>query len=183
MRRRAAFVLAAVLLAGCGTVSGGTGFVEGEPTLTRLAPNERPQAPVLTGATVDGQPFSTQSAQGKVVVVNVWGSWCAPCRKEAPDLESAWQQTSSVAQFVGINTRDTDVAQAKAFQRGFAVTYPSFYDPKGELLLKFPPGQVSPGAIPTTLVIDKQGRIAARVIGITTTATLVGLVTDVAAGR
>lgn len=87
-----------------------------------------------------------------------------------------------MARFVGINTRDPDPAQARAFNRTFGVTYPSLYDPAGALVLQLR-GQVPPNGIPATLVIDAAGRIAARIVGATTKLTLVSVVTDVANGR
>ena len=117
-----------------------------------------------------------------VVVVNLWAMWCAPCRKEAPALEAAARRTAGRATFVGLNTRDLDQAPAQAFVRAFDITYPSVFDPDGRELLKFGT-DLPPSAIPSTLVVDAQGRIAARVLGEVTEATLVGLVDDVAAGK
>ncbi len=162
-----------------GASTGEAGFVAGDGTLKLLAGDER-QSPVsLTGETLDGARLDLASLRGKPVVLNVWGSWCGPCRKEAPDLIAAAKELGSSASFVGINTRDADQAQAKAFERSYGVTYPSFFDPGGTLLLSLR-GAVAPNAIPTTLVLDGQGRIAARITGATTKATLVGVVQDVA---
>ncbi|HIT75255.1 MAG TPA: TlpA family protein disulfide reductase [Candidatus Avipropionibacterium avicola] len=177
----------AVVLAVCAACSGdrdtpaGSGLVAGEPGLTRIAVADRTPAPVASGTDLDGKPLASDDFGDKVVVLNVWGSWCAPCRKEAPALVEAQQQTADVAQFVGINTRDLDTGPAQAFVRAFELNYPSIFDPSGAELLKFE--ELPPGAIPSTLVIDAEGRIAARIIGTTTTATLVGLVRDVAAGE
>ena len=171
-------------LTGCGSGTGvdvRSGFAVGDGTYTRVAPGRRDKAPVLSGTTLDGDHLSTTDFPGKVLVINVWGSWCAPCRHEAPTLVQAAAETRSVAQFVGIDTRDLDVAPAKAFVRAFKVTYPSLYDPTGRLLLNF--SQIPPSAIPSTLIIDTEGRIAARVIGEVDKATIVGTVTDVAGGK
>ena len=81
--------------------------------------------------------MSTADYPGKVVVVNVWGSWRGPCRKEAPDLAAASQDSADVAQFIGLNIRDYDPAPARAFVRAFNVPYPSIYDPRGAELVKF----------------------------------------------
>lgn len=185
MRRRS-FLLgvpALVLLAGCSratTASGG--FVGGDGTLTRVPVASRQPAPRVTGELLDGTPFDSADLAGQVIVYNVWGSWCNPCRAEAPALVAASASTTGTATFVGLNTRDPDPAQAQAFVRTFEVPYANVYDPDGRELLKFGT-QLPPSAIPSTLVVDAEGRIAARVLGETTQATLEGLVADVAAGR
>lgn len=173
----------AVLLAGCGSGPTSTaGFVGGDGTLTQLSADRRPTAPAIEGTTLDGKAWSSASAAGKVIVYNVWGSWCAPCRAEAPALVQASKRTSDKAVFVGLNTRDLDRAAPQAFVRSFGVPYVNLYDPDGALLLTFS-GQLPASAIPSTLLVDPQGRVAARVIGETTEATLVGLVEDLAAGK
>lgn len=186
MLRRVGMLLLAALVAvtsACsGQVASTAGYVSGDGTITRLALAERPVAPELTGKTLDGQEWSSSSVSGKVLVYNVWGSWCAPCRAEAPELVAASKQTADLAEFVGLNTRDLDPAAPKAFVRAFGVDYLNLYDPDGALLLKFA-GQLPPNAIPTTLLVDPQGRIAARIVGETTQATLVGMIQDLAAGE
>lgn len=187
-RRGAAIV--AVLLATTGLTacsndevgsSGDAGFVSGKGIITRLAVDEREQPGELAGETLEGEPVSLADYQGTTVVVNVWGSWCAPCRAEAPDLVEASQELADDGvEFLGINSRDLDRAAALAFQRRFEVPYPSIYDQKGQTLLAFR-GTLSPNAIPSTVVIDDQGRVAASIIGETTKSTLVGLVEDVLA--
>lgn len=177
-----ALAAAAVLvaLAGCGArPAGGEGFVAGDGTITVIPAAERRPAPPIEGTTLDDAPWSSAGTAGTIVVYNVWGSWCAPCRKEAPALEEAALKTAGRAVFVGLNTRDIDPVPARAFVRAFHVTYPSLYDPDGRLLLRFG-GQLPPSAIPSTLIVDAQGRVAARVIGEVTAATLVGLVDDLA---
>ena len=182
----------AVLLAGCSATgadegtraTGQQGYVGSDGALTRVAPQDRTVAPTLTGpelGTAD-KTLSTAGYQGKVVVLNVWGSWCAPCRAEAADLQAASVETKADAQFVGINTRDTAPAAPEAFVRAQGVTYPSIFDPSGQNLLKLG-GQVPPAAIPSTLVLDREGRVAMRVLGPITKTTLVDMVGEVAAGR
>lgn len=185
-RRRLRLALAAVatvtLASGCaGTAASGGGYVAGDGTLTRVDPADRAPAPRIVGTTLEGRAFDSTALAGRVVVYNVWGSWCAPCRKEAPALAAAARATADRATFVGINTRDSGVAQAQALVREAGIGYESLYDPDGRLLLLFP--ALPPSAIPTTIVVDPQGRIAARILGETTQATLVGLVDDAAAGR
>jgi thiol-disulfide isomerase/thioredoxin len=173
------------LVACSGSTSGGTGtnYVAGDGTITLVPPARRQQPIDLRGSTLEGTPFDLASLRGKTVVLNVWGSWCPPCRKEAPDLQAA-----SVAlkpknvEFIGINVRDPDPAQSVAFEKTFGVTYPSVVDGGGELLLALR-GAVAPQAIPSTLVLDAQGRIAARISSSTTKVTLMDLVDDVIAGK
>lgn len=160
---------------------GDTGYVGGSKSLTQVAPQDRVVAPEATGVELGGSgTLSTARYDGKVVVLNVWGSWCSPCRYEAPDLQAASVETAQVAQFVGLNTRDTDQAPAKAFVRAFGITYPSIYDPTGAVLLNFA-DDLPPTLIPSTLIIDEEGRIAVRIVGPISKITLVDLINDVAA--
>ena len=185
MRKFAGLVLAALLplLGGCGSGPSGTnGFVAGDGSLTVLPVDQRPAAPVIEGTTLDGAAWRSDSAAGKVLVYNVWGSWCSPCRAEAPVLVAASERTTGTAAFVGLNTRDLDKAAPQAFVRAFNVPYVNLYDPDGALLLKFS-GQLPPSAIPSTLLVDGKGRVAARIIGEVTEATLVGVIADLAAGK
>lgn len=172
----------AVVAAGCSGAnnSAENGFTGGDGSYTHIPVDERQPAPALTGPTLDGKTLSTSDYTDTVLVLNVWGSWCAPCRHEAPHLVEAAAKLDGVAQFVGINTRDLDTAPAQAFVRAFEVTYPNLFDPDGALLLGF--GQVPPKAIPSTLIIDRQGRVAARILGEVTSTTLVAAVEDIAEG-
>ena len=180
--RRLGAALAVLALAGCGTPSTGTGgFVTGDGSITVIDPEDRQPAPVIAGETLDGEQWSSDSVQDKVIVYNVWGSWCGPCRAEAPHLQSVAEQTADRAVVIGLNTRDMDRAAPQAFVRANEITFPSIFDPDGGLLLEFA-GQLPPSAIPSTLLIDPQGRIAARVIGVTTQTTLLGLIDDLTAG-
>lgn len=176
-----ALVLVATVLAGCSrtpSASADKGFAVGDGSYTLVPVDQRVKAPVLKGTGLDGKPLTTAGSKGKVVVVNVWGSWCAPCRHEAPALVKAARDTAGVADFYGINTRDLDRSQARAFVRTFEVTWPNFYDPDGALLLDF--DNLPPQAIPSTLVIDRQGRTAARFLGEVSTDSLTAAVRDVA---
>ena len=175
---------ATALTTGCQnnpSASSEVGFVVGDGSFTMIPVDRRKTIPELVGTDLTGQPLSTTSWAGQVIVLNVWGSWCGPCRKEAPDLVKAAAATRGRAQFIGINTRDNSAATAEAFERTFGVEYPSFYDPTGELLLQL--HDLPPSAIPSTLVLDAQGRAAARVLGATTAATLQGIIDDVVAGN
>ena len=179
-----------VLLAGCGSsgagtpvdTAGGSGqnYVEGDVVVTRFAPGDREQAPVIKGTSLDGEPIDVSSMKGDVVVLNLWASWCGPCRAEAPTLEAVYRETRGQGvRFVGLNTRD-DLASAKAFQRAFKISYPSIVDESGSLQLAFG-SLVSPVTIPWTIVLDRQQRVAAVIPGQTSFTALRRTVESVAA--
>jgi thiol-disulfide isomerase/thioredoxin len=189
LTRVVAVVVGLGLLVGCTGGGGDNGagsagnanarFVSGSGTVTTIPAGERQAAPALVGESLTGSRISLADFEGKVVVLNVWGSWCAPCRKEAPDLVAAAKTLKPVGvEFLGVNTRDNDRGPARAFVRTFKVPYPSVYDPNGEQLLGFRE-TLPPSAIPSTLVIDRQGRVAARVLGALSQRTLEQLATDV----
>ncbi|MEU9146292.1 TlpA disulfide reductase family protein [Streptomyces sp. NPDC048349] len=149
------------------TGSSGGNYVTGTNGISRVDQGERTEAPRLDGASVDGKALDTTALKGKVVVLNVWGSWCPPCRQEAPYFAKVSKELADAGQdvaFVGINTRDNSKQNAASFEADYGITYPSFYDPDGKLMLRFPKGTLNPQAIPSTIVLDKQGRIAARAL-------------------
>ncbi|MGW3829495.1 TlpA disulfide reductase family protein [Streptomyces sp. NPDC005071] len=130
-----------------------------------LAEAHRPGGADLSGRTIDGKNLDIADYRGKVVVVNVWGSWCGPCREEAQyfaKVSKAYEGKG--VQFVGINTRDTSTTPAIAFEQEHGIGYPSLYDPTGKLMLRFEKGTLNPQLIPSTLVIDKDGKVAARAL-------------------
>ncbi|MGW2562848.1 TlpA family protein disulfide reductase [Streptomyces sp. NPDC001514] len=144
---------------------GDTNFVTNTGGISTVAKGERTPAPKLSGKDLAGKPLDLADYRGKIVVMNVWGSWCAPCRAEAKYLEKVAKDTKAQGvEFVGINTRDTQTAPALAFEEEFGITYPSFHDPIGKLMLKFPKGTLQPQSIPTTIVVDRDGKIAARAL-------------------
>ena len=182
MRRVAALVLAAAIaagaVAGCGEdenwakncATNADGVIE-------CAPDQRPQVDDVTGELLAGGTYDVADDRGKVVVVNFWGSWCNPCRAEADDLENTYQATKAKGvAFIGVNTRD-DRDAALAFERG-RVTYPSVYDPDGKVALKLDVTQVT---TPSTLILDRQGRIAVAMRRATIISELRPLVERVAA--
>lgn len=166
----AGVAVSALALSACssgGTSSGGSGtnFVGGSGEISRAAKADRRPAPAITGEAVDGKQLNLADYKGKVVVLNVWGSWCAPCRAEAPHLVKVADDTKAKGvEFIGINTRDPDKVKAHAFETQFRVPYPSFYDPIGKLMLKFPKGSLNPQGIPNTLIIDRDGKVAVRIL-------------------
>jgi len=181
-------VLAAIgalaLLAGCsGAGNRGTtdGFVSGDGSITRVDADQREKAPVLEGDDLEGRPLSTADFAGKTIVVNVWGPWCAPCRAEAPALDKvAEEYADKDVQFVGILSRTDNPDNAIAFNRKYGVTYPSFADQGGSLELGFN-DSLPTMAIPTTWIIDSEGRVAVRVLDKVSASTLANLIDDVQA--
>ena len=159
-------------LSACSTApETGTGFVSGDGSVTILDPAQRQLAPEAVGVDLNGDPLKLSDFAGQVVVLNVWASWCAPCRAEAGALEEvALEFDGKGVQFIGLNTRDSQAA-AQAFTRNFGVTYPSLVDTDGRIQLLFN-DSLPPQAIPSTIVIDRQGRVAARALGTVTSATL-----------
>ncbi|MGK5530099.1 TlpA family protein disulfide reductase [Streptomyces sp. URMC 129] len=148
-----------------GPSGGDTNIVQGTGEITQVAAADREEAPDLTGESVDGDPLRLSDYRGQVVVLNIWGSWCPPCIAEADNFVRVAEDTADQGvQFLGINTRDRSRENADGFERTHDVPYPSFYDPDGRLLLEFPSGSLNPQAIPTTLIIDREGRIAARAL-------------------
>ncbi|MFD4584063.1 TlpA family protein disulfide reductase [Streptomyces sp. NPDC058434] len=144
---------------------GDTNFVTGTGGISTAPEAKRMAAPQLSGKDLTGKPLDLADYRGKVVVLNLWGSWCAPCRAEAPYLTRIAEETRSKGvEFVGINTRDPQTGPALAFEKDYEVPYPSFHDPIGKLILKFPKGSLNPQAIPSTIVIDREGKIAARAL-------------------
>ena len=183
-RRTAATLLALSVLGSTGACSdevgssGDQGFVSGKGIITAVAPADREKPGEVAGETLDGESVSLEQYAGKVVVLNVWGSWCGPCRKEAPMLADAareWAEKDVV--FLGINTRDQSKAAAQAFVRRFDIPYDSLYDPQGRTLLSFR-DSLAMSAIPSTVVVDAEGRAAGRGLGELSRGTLDGLVEE-----
>lgn len=158
------------------------GFIGGK-SLTRIPPEQRQTAPIAEGPALTGRgTVSTADYPGKVVVLNVWGSWCGPCRAEAADLAEASRRTTRIAAFVGLNIRDAEPAAPRAFVRAFDIPYPHIFDPNGAQLVRFA-GTLPPNGIPTTLIIDKQGRIAARMVGVVSRDSLIAIIGETEQGR
>ena len=178
-RRLAAVVLAAVALAGCSSADAsapaGSGFVSGDGSITLLDAAARPAAPALAGTTLDGAQYRLADDLGSVVVLNVWASWCAPCRAEAPTLAAlSTELAPQGVRFVGLDTRDSDDA-ARAFVARQGIDYPNVIDRDGRLQLLFG-DSLPPQAIPSTIVIDQQGRVAGRILGKASASDLRGMI-------
>jgi thiol-disulfide isomerase/thioredoxin len=179
--------LAALAVAGCASgqiaadvpQSSGQSFVGHSYESTFYQVGQRPAVPDVSGTTLTGQRLSLDSYRGKTAVLNFWGSWCDPCRAEAPALGSLARQLGpDGVRFIGVDIRDEPDA-ALAFMQNFNVSYPSLNDPNDEIALEFH-STVPPAAIPTTLIIDRSGRIAARIFGASTYDELKDLVAKVA---
>lgn len=141
---------------------------------TEIVPADRAEPVELTGEDLEGKPFDLADLRGKPVVVNIWWSACPPCRVEQPDLNEAAAELGDQAAFVGVNIRDSSAEQALAYVRKFDVPYGSVYSPDGQALLPF---AIPPRSIPSTFVLDAEGRIAASVIGkVPSTITLTDMV-------
>lgn len=147
-------LICALLLTGCGSGSRPNSVVNN---------SERKSAPLLSGDTLDGGTYTMEP--GRVTVVNVWASWCGPCRAETPILVDFAKKNPQI-QFIGIVTRD-NLSAARAFAKRFNMSYPTFID--DALITKFQ-GTIPANGIPTTLIIDKNGSVAARISGATTVA-------------
>ncbi|MEU9503462.1 MULTISPECIES: TlpA disulfide reductase family protein [unclassified Streptomyces] len=161
---------ASLCLSACGDgASGGsaqTRFVQGKDGVDTVKKADRQPAPDLSGETTTGKQLDVADYKGKVVILNVWGSWCGPCIAEAPNFAKVAKETKDKGvQFLGINTRDSQKSQATSFEEEHKVPYPSLFDPTGRLMLRFPKGSLNPQSIPSTIAIDRHGKIAARSIG------------------
>lgn len=179
VRASRAAVLTAVVAVGALTLSacdgadsgksgggGDTNFVAGTGGISTAAKGKRTAPKELAGETLEGRRLDVADLKGKVVVMNVWGSWCAPCRAEAPHFAKVSRETKAKGvEFVGINTRDANKGQAVTFEEDYGIDYPSLYDPMGKLIVNgFPRGSLMPQAIPSTIVLDREGKIAARAL-------------------
>jgi thiol-disulfide isomerase/thioredoxin len=179
----AVLMAAALAVTGCAADVGSTGdkgYVDGKGVITVLPAGKRNLPGEVSGETLEGKQVSLSSYAGRVVVINVWGAWCPPCRAEADDLAAAARVLApGGVVFLGINSRDLSKDNALAFQRTYDVPYASIYDPGGRNLLAFR-GTLTPNSIPSTVIIDKQGRVAASILGeLSSKTTLVDLVEDV----
>lgn len=172
-RRLAAVLLGTVLLAGCTTGAGAVDvanggefrFVEATPSGDVIAEAGRASAPQFSGTLLEtGEAWESSALAGQVAVLNFWGSWCAPCRVETPQFSEVAAETSAAGvQFLGINVKEPSEQFALAFIDRFDIAFPSLYDPRGEVALAF--RDYPANAVPSTIVLDTEGRVAAVYTG------------------
>lgn len=181
--------LGAAALAGCGSTDelarqakagDNKNYIAGDGSVTEYAVADRKPPVGLAGELYDGTVVDSRDWAGKVIVLNFWYAACAPCRLEAPRLEALYKQfKANGVRFYGVNIRDEEPAAA-AFERTFGITYPSMQDKNGGILLAMTQ-YVPPQAVPSTLVLDKQGRVAARILGLADQSILKSLITGAVA--
>ncbi|MGY1916199.1 TlpA family protein disulfide reductase [Blastococcus sp. SYSU DS0973] len=168
MRRLLTAVLAAALLTGCSTGTdavdvnngGEFRFVAGTPRGEVIPPDERASAPEFSGTLLGGGEFFSAELAGDVAVLNFWGSWCGPCRVETPAFQEVYADVRDEGvQFLGLNVKETSDQFALAFVERFGIEFPSIYDPRGEVALAFRDYPAT--AVPSTIVLDREGRVAA----------------------
>jgi thiol-disulfide isomerase/thioredoxin len=177
MKKTALVLASLLLLTGCsngGASKAEESFIAGSGAVTKIKVGNRISAPAISGMTLSGKNFTF--TKGRVAVVNVWASWCSPCRAEEPTLAALSQKYSDV-QFIGILTRDNPV-NAEAFNRKRGTPYPTLID--DSILIGFRKS-LPANAIPTTVVIDRDGNVAARISGSVTVASLSNLIEEVSA--
>lgn len=156
----------------------GTGERRAAQPFTEYPPAERGDPVSLDGRDLEGGGVSTGALRGEPVVLNVWGSWCAPCRTEAPVLRSvSAEYASRGVRFLGINVKDNPAA-AVAFERRFDITYSSLDDRSGQATLALS-DYLPASVVPATLVLDRQGRVSARILGAVEASTLRSLLDTV----
>ncbi|GGR66418.1 hypothetical protein GCM10010169_07460 [Micromonospora fulviviridis] len=182
-RRLVAALLAAVTagtaLVGCSSSGNEESRCESDGVTITCAPDQRSKTPKVSGELLTGGNYDVSQARGQVVVVNFWGSWCAPCRAEVDDLEAVHQATkASGVTFLGINVQDSK-DKAIAFEEG-RVTYPSLFDPASRQALNF---DIPPNTTPATVVLDRDGRVAVVIRRAVTRDELQPIVERVAAER
>ena len=157
------------------------GYIAGDGSWGVLAPGQRKAPVAFSGTTEGGETIGSEQLAGQVAVVNFWYALCPPCRLEAKDLEALWQRhQADGVRFVGVNIYD-QAPTVRSFNEEFGVTFPSILDvDSGSVRAAFA-DNVPPQAIPTTLVLDRQGRVAAYVLGVADPGVLGPMISDTVA--
>jgi thiol-disulfide isomerase/thioredoxin len=179
----AALAVTAAAASACTDAQGteGKNYISGDGLVRIIDAADRADPVKVSGETLDGDQLDLADLRGQVVVVNIWGFWCPECRAEAPVLVDAEAELPDDATMVGIDIRDLSKDNPRAFERTYGVTWPSIYDPGSETLLGFP-SPYSPRETPSTIVLDRDGRMAALIRGqVPSKQTLLDVVDDVAA--
>lgn len=153
------------------------GYVSGEGVVSQVAEKDRGEPLELEFTTLEGETVSLAEIRPTIVVINLWYAACPPCRKEAPILKELSEELGDSVQFIGANVRDQDSA-AQAFISNYQIPYPNMVDSQGEMVALLS-GVLPPQATPSTVILDAQGRAAARVVGEVEKSTLKGLIEDV----
>lgn len=165
------------LAAQAGNVDG-KNYIAGDGSVLEIALEDRGEPVQFTSTLFSGETVNAADLAGEPAVLNFWYAACAPCRIEAPDLQALHEEFEPAGvRFVGVNVRDT-AGTAEAFDRNFGITYPSLEDRSGQVLLAMT-DYVPPQAVPTTIVLDRQGRVSARILGVAERSTLKSLITTV----
>lgn len=178
-------VASLLLIAGCASRDGiagqdGGGYISGDGTVLVIPAADRTDVPAWGGETVAGQTIDSASLDG-VVLLNFWYASCPPCRREAPDLQAVYDKYGDKVTFLGVNVRDS-AATAASFEKGFGIGYDSILDVSTRNVLRAFADSVPPSAVPTTLVLDAEGRVAARISGqLPSQTTLTDILDDVLA--
>ena len=156
----------------------GKNYIAGDGSVLEVAAGERGEPVRFTSTLFTGEALEAADLAGQPAVLNFWYAACAPCRIEAADLQALHEQFEPAGvRFLGVNVRDT-AATAEAFERNFGITYPSLEDRGGQVLLAMT-DYVPPQAVPTTIVLDRQGRVSSRILGVAEPSTLKSLITTV----
>ncbi|GAA3843173.1 MULTISPECIES: TlpA family protein disulfide reductase [Brevibacterium] len=155
------------------------GYVSGSGVVSQVAVKDRGEPLDLSFTTIDGKQMSLSALRPTPVVINLWYAACPPCRVEAPDLKAVSEEFGDSAQFIGVNVRDQE-AEANAFISNYQIPYPNMLDTNGDMVALLS-GVLPPQATPSTVILDAQGRAAARVVGAVDKSTLKGLIEDVLA--
>lgn len=169
--RRQVVVALAVLLAalplfsGCsGRGTGDQGFVSGMGEVREIPVADRGAPISYAGRDLENRPLAIEDFRGKPLVLVIWGAWCGPCRKEAPELAKLEPTFQGKAAFLGLNIRDTTEVRPLAMQQKMKLPYRSLFEPEGRVMLAFD-GVLTPRSIPSFVILDSQGRVASAING------------------